>query len=75
MFQKVTYLFSKYLLSSYYVLIYLSVPQGMWDLSSLTRVQTLASFIGSTESLPLDCQVNSARYIFVGDTSVKSDSR
>ena len=31
-------------------LIFLATPGGMWDLSSLTRDQTSAPCVGSTES-------------------------
>ena len=36
--------------------LFLAVPHGMWDLTSLTRDWTYAPCIGSTEFSPLDRQ-------------------
>ena len=35
---------------------FFALPQGMWDLSSLTRDWTQVPCIGTVESLPLGCQ-------------------
>ena len=39
--------------------LFLAMPHGMWDLSSLTRDWTRATCSGSLESKPLDCQGSS----------------
>ena len=43
-------------LKSCKIFIFLALPHGMQDLSSLARVRTCASCSGSTEFQPLDCQ-------------------